>query len=273
MTCCVLSPLMFTQEPGPPRGTVAALGACLFQAPPLPGSERGWAAGPQSWAPARGRLRDMTGCCMLAACGRQDAGMLAGWPGDPSGSLPSSLQAFSCLSCHGHMARRKLFAPGGRGGQQPPRSSSSGLGRDPKWRSPRGDQQRSQSQVSLTSSASGRGWEGSPQATLLLSPAPEPTRLSPQLSPAPSLTGASFWSQAPSHSRDAGRVSGPAGASPAPASWCLEPLPVVHQPPVPGGLCPWEGGSFLVSSQHILWPVPPILPPTAGAGPSPFQGS
>lgn len=39
-----------------------------------------------------------------------------------------------------------------------------------------------------------------------------------------------------------------------------------------GGLCPREGGTFRLSSQHILWPVPPILPPTAGAGPSALPG-
>lgn len=56
---------------------------------------------------------------MLAACGRQDAGTLASWPGDPSGSLPSSLQAFSCLSCHGHMARRSSLRQVGGEGSSP----------------------------------------------------------------------------------------------------------------------------------------------------------
>lgn len=123
-----------------------------------------------------------------------------------------------------------------------------GPGRAPKWRSPRGGRQGSQSQVSLTSSASGRAH---PRPHCCSAQRPSPPALSPA-EPAPSLTGASFWSRAPSRSRDAGRGSGPAGASPAPAGWCLEPLPVVHQPLVPGGLCPREGGSFRVFSQHIL---------------------
>lgn len=238
---------MFTQEPGPPRGTVAALGACLFRPHRHPAVSGAGQLGCRTWT-SEGHDR-MT-----------HAGQLAWGPLRTSALISAGLLVPVLPRSHG---QKEALCARWAGGQRPPRASSSGPGRDPKWRSPGGDQQRLQSQVSLTSSASGH---------TAAQPGARAHPPSPQLSPAPSLMGASFWSRAPSRSRDAGRVSGPAGASPALASWCLEPLPVVHHPPVPGGLCPREGGSFRVSSQHILWPVPPILPPTAGAGPSALPG-
>ena len=145
-----------------------------------------------------------------------------------------------------------------------------GPSRAPKRRSPRGGQQWSQSRAPLTSCK----WEeGPPEATLLFSLAPEPTWFSPQLSPAPSFTGASFWSWAPSRSGDAGRVSGPAGASPAPAGCCLEPLPAVHQPPVLGDFVPGKEELSDCPLSTFFGPSLPSCLPRLGRAPQPFQGS
>lgn len=135
-----------------------------------------------------------------------------------------------------------------------------GPGRAPtQRRSPRGGQQRSQSQASLPSPTPGHtAAQPSTRAHPVLSPA----------GPAPSFTGASFWSRAPPHSGYVGR-----GSSPAPAGCCLEPLPAVHQPPGLGDFVPMKEELSDCPLSTFSGLSLPSCPPRLGRAPRPFQGS
>lgn len=193
--------------------------------------------------------------------------MLALWPAvlGPPGRLLSSLQAFSCLSCHGHMARRKLFAPGGRGGQQPRGHPVQGWA----WQSshPAAQPQRGPATVTVTGVPAFS--HSRPHCCSAQHPSP-PGSL-PSWS-GPLIHRCLFLESGPFSLRVCGEGEQPHGGQPRPSR--LLPQAPACCPPTTGagGLCPQEGGTFRLSSQHILWPVPPILPPTAGAGPSALPG-
>lgn len=158
-----------------------------------------------------------------------------------------------------------LHQVGGEGSNPEVTQFRAGPGRAPtQRRSPRGGQQRSQSQASLPSPTPGHtAAQPSTRAHPVLSPA----------GPAPSFTGASFWSRAPSHSGYVGRVSSPTGASPAPAGCCLKPLPAVHQPPGLGDFVPRKEELSDCPLSTFSGLSLPSCPPRLGRAPRPFQGS
>lgn len=182
--------------------------------------------------------------------------------GRPPGRLLSSLRAFSCLSCRrSTWPEGKLFAPGGLGGQQPLGSPSSGAGPGQSSH-PAAQPQRGPATVTVTGVPAFS--HSRPHCCAAQHPSP------PVLSPAgqsPSFTGASFW-VGPSSSGYVGRGS----SRPQPAA-ASSPCLLSTQPPGHRDFVPMKEELSDCPSQHILWPVTPILPPTAGAGPSALPGS
>lgn len=201
---------------------------------------------------------------MLAACGRQDAGTLAGRPGTPGKAALISAGLLVPVLPRSH-GQKEALCTRWAGRAATPRSPSSGLGLaelPPSGAAPEG---------ASTITVTGVPAFSHSRPHCCSAQHPSPPGSLPSWS-GPLIHRCLFLESGPFSLRVCGEGEQPHGGQPRPSR--LLPQAPACCPPTTGagGLCPQEGGTFRLSSQHILWPVPPILPPTAGAGPSALPG-